>query len=172
MISQGVTPERFRAVLLGCFAAIALILVIAGIYGVTSYTVSQQTHEFGIRMAMGATSHDVVRGILKWGLRLIVLGVAFGLIGTFMVARYLESFLFAITPSDPVTTVASVVAIVLVTLIATLVPAYKATQVDPMIALRSEGVVRSIRAAVPAQAVHALRSKPSDEFGASRPPSE
>lgn len=138
VISQGVAPQRFRAVLLGSFAALALILAIAGVYGVISYIVSRQTQEFGIRMAVGAKNRDIVLGVLKDALPLITLGLAFGLIGVFVATRYLESLLFGVAPTDPLTIVVSVGVIILVALTASLFPARRAMQVDPMIALRLE----------------------------------
>lgn len=138
VLSEAVSPQRFRAVLLGTFAAIAVILVIAGIYGVIDYLVAERTHEFGIRMAMGATHRDIVKRVLRWGLRLTALGVVLGLITVFVVNRYLASLLFGVTPTDPLTMLASVVTLILVTLTACFIPTRRATRVDPVIALRAE----------------------------------
>jgi predicted lysophospholipase L1 biosynthesis ABC-type transport system permease subunit len=138
IVSDGVAPERFRAILLGTFAVIALILVVAGIYGVIEYLVAERRHEFGIRMAMGATNEDIVKGVLGWGLRLAAVGIVLGLIAVFVVNRYIGSLLFGLTPTDPTTLLGAVVAVLLVTLTACFVPARKATRVDPVIALSGQ----------------------------------
>jgi len=138
VIAEGVGPERFRAVLLGTLAALALILVVAGIYGVIEYLVVERTHEFGIRMAMGATGNDIVTRVLKWGLSLTAVGIAVGLVGVFALNRYLADFLFGVTPTDALTVLGSISAVVLVTLAACWIPARRATRVDPIVALRSE----------------------------------
>lgn len=140
IVSEGVSPERFRALLLGTFAAIALLLAITGIYGVIEYLVAERTHEFGIRMALGATRQDIVRRVFVWGLRLSVFGIILGLVAVFAVTRFLASLLFGVTPMDPLTVFGSILAIVLVTLAACNIPARRATRVDPIIALRSETV--------------------------------
>ncbi len=139
VVREEVAPERFRAVLLGAFAGVALLLVVAGIYGVVAYLVAERTHEFGIRVAMGATRSDIVRRVLRWGLGLTALGVALGTAGVLAVNRYMASLLFGVTPTDPVTLGAAVGTIGLVALAACLVPALRATRVDPVLALRSEG---------------------------------
>lgn len=139
VLAERVSPERFRALLLGTFAAIALILVIAGIYGVIAYMVAERTHEFGVRRALGATASDIMKDVLGWGLRLSAAGLLLGIIAVVMVNRYLASLLFGVTPTDPATLLAAAMAIVVVTLAACLIPARVATRVDPMIALRAEG---------------------------------
>jgi predicted permease len=136
IISAGVNPQRFRAVLVGSFAAIALILVVAGIYGVIEFLVAERTHEFGIRMAVGATTGDIVQRVLSWGLRLAAWGLVLGTIGILIVNRYLASMLFGVTPTDPVTTLTSAMAIMVVALAACVVPARKATGIDPVAVLR------------------------------------
>jgi putative ABC transport system permease protein len=138
LVARGLSPQRFRAALLGAFAAIALILVIAGIYGVVAYLVEERTHEFGIRMAMGATGSDMVRRVLRWGLRLTAIGVGLGIVGVFLFSRFLVGLLFGVTPMDPWTVLASVVALVLVGLAACFVPVRRAARVDPVEALRYE----------------------------------
>lgn len=158
VISEGVSPERFRAVLLGVLASLALVLVVAGIYGVIEYLVAERTHEFGIRMAMGATGGDIVRRVLRWGLRLAVVGVVIGMFGVFYLNRYLTDFLFGVTPTDSLTLIGSVLAVVLVTLAACWVPARRATRVDPIIALRSERLP-----ARPAAAARRLSMAPSGD---------
>jgi len=139
VLAERVGPERFRATLLGAFAAIALILVIAGIYGVVAYVVAERRHEFGIRRALGATGRNIVGNVLGWGLRLTGVGIALGLITVLAVNRYLASLLFGVAPGDPWTLAAAAAAVVLVTLAACLIPARTATRVNPMVALRAEG---------------------------------
>ena len=138
IVAEGVSPQRFRALLLGSFAGIALLMAVAGIYGVVAYLVAERMREFGVRLAMGATPRDIVGWVLGWGLRLATLGVGLGLIGILAVNHFLSSLLFEISPTDPPTIMASVAAIILVTLTACLVPAFRAMRVDPVICLRTE----------------------------------
>ena len=129
---------RFSLILLGVFAGVGLVLVAIGIYSVIAYTVSRQTHEIGIRMALGADQADVLRMVMRMGLRLIGLGTIAGLAASFGVTRLLASQLWGISPHDPVT-LCSVVAVVAISgLAACYFPARRATRVDPMVALRYE----------------------------------
>jgi putative ABC transport system permease protein len=138
IVSAAVTQPRFNFALLAVFSAIALVLSAAGIYGVTAYTVSQRTHEIGIRMALGAEGRDVLKMILGQGLRLTAIGVAFGLLASFLLTRFLSGMLFGVGATD-VSTFA-VVALILtgVALVACFVPARRAAKTDPMVALRYE----------------------------------
>jgi len=133
-----VAEPRFYAVLIGVFAAIALILASVGIYGVLAYSVSQRTREIGIRMALGAERQNVLRLILGQGLILTTIGIVAGLAGAFAVTRYLESMLFGLTALDPTVFVAVTVILTLTAVTACYVPARRATRVDPIVALRYE----------------------------------
>jgi predicted permease len=130
--------RRFNVILIGFFAITALLLATAGIYGVTSYSVSRRTQEFGVRMALGAGSRDVLRLALGQVLWAIVIGVVLGIAGSFALIRTLQSLLFDISPSDPATLVGVTSLLVAVSLLASYLPARRATRVDPMIALRYE----------------------------------
>lgn len=129
---------QFGLVLLSVFASVGLVLVSIGIYSVISYTVSRQTHEIGIRMALGAGAHNVLGMVLKMGLRLIALGVVLGLAASLAGSRLLASQLFGISPYDPFTIVSVVTLLVGIGLAACYFPARRAMRVDPMIALRYE----------------------------------
>lgn len=132
-------PQRFRATLFAAFAGIALLLVIAGIYGIVSYLVAERTHELGIRKVMGATDGDIVRRILLWGLKLALIGIVAGIAGMFVLNRYLSSLLYEVGSMDPLTIAISVLVILLITALACFVPARRVAKVDPMVALRGDG---------------------------------
>jgi len=138
LISDSVSPRRFSSVLVAIFAGLALLLAAIGIYGVMSYTVSQRTQEIGVRMALGAQLASVRRMILGQTLKLTLIGVAIGLAGAFVVARFLTSLLFGVDVYDPATFLAVVALLTAVTLAASYIPAHRATRVDPIVALRYE----------------------------------
>jgi predicted permease len=129
---------RFSLILLGIFAGVGLVLVSLGVYSVIAYTVSRQTHEIGIRMALGAARHDVLKMVLRMGLRLSAIGIVIGLLATSAVTRAIASQLWGVSPQDPVTFAVVVAVIVCVGVAACYFPARRATKVDPMVALRYE----------------------------------
>jgi putative ABC transport system permease protein len=138
VIGKSISYQRLNTQLLGMFAALALILAVIGIYSVMSYQVTQHTREIGIRMALGAQSLDVLRLVLRQGLGLTVVGVAIGVAGAFALTRLLTSLLFGVTSNDPVTYIIVSLLLTLVAAFACIVPARRATKVDPLVALRYE----------------------------------
>jgi predicted permease len=130
--------RRYPAFLIGVFAAVALILAMVGIYGVISYSVTQRTHEIGVRMALGAQRRDIFKMILGQGLLLTFIGTGCGVVAALLLTRFLSSLLFGVSPTDPLTYIVVSLPLVLVALLACYIPARRATKVDPMIALRYE----------------------------------
>jgi len=140
-LASSVATQRFNAMLLEAFAGLALVLTGIGLYGVIAYAVAQRTHEIGVRMTLGASRSEVVRMVLKSGLQLTAIGVAAGLVLSFIAAKFATSFsslLFGIKATDLVTFSAVVGIVTIVSLLACYIPAYRASKVDPMIALRYE----------------------------------
>jgi putative ABC transport system permease protein len=138
VVSKSVAARRSTMLLLAGFAALALLLGAVGIYGVVTYSVNQRTHEIGVRMALGATSRDVLRLIVGQGMRLILFGVALGLGGAYLSTRALERLLFGVSATDPVTFAGVALLLSAIAFLACLIPARRATRVDPMEALRYE----------------------------------
>ena len=138
LISQSVSEPRFRTLLLGIFAGLAFLLAVVGIYGIISYSVSQRTHELGVRMALGAERNDVLRLVVGQGMRLTLIGVAAGLLASLGLTRLLATYLYSVRPTDSVTFVVVSAVMLAVALLASYIPARRATKVDPLVALRYE----------------------------------
>jgi len=131
-------PPRIAATVLGVFGLVALLLSAIGIYGITSYTVAQRTHEIGIRLALGAQFSDVLKLVLSHGLKLTVIGAALGLIGAYLATRAITSVLYGVSATDPLTFGFVSLLLLGVALLACYVPSRRATKVDPLVALRNE----------------------------------
>jgi MacB-like periplasmic core domain/FtsX-like permease family len=138
LLSKSVAQPRFRTLLIGIFAAVALLLAVVGIFGVMSYLVGRRTQEIGVRMALGASRGNVLGMILGEGLRVVLIGVGLGLIEALLLGRLVKSLLFGVQPADPVTFLSAAVLLTLVALVACWIPARRAMRVDPMVALRHE----------------------------------
>ncbi len=138
IISDSVGPPRFYVMLFAAFAGLALALAAIGLYGVIAYSVTQRIHEIGVRMALGARRGDVLRLVVGGGFRLAAVGTLIGLALALGLTRLLQSFLFEVKPNDPATLAGVALGLLLVSLLASYVPARRATKVDPMVALRYE----------------------------------
>jgi predicted permease len=136
VIARSMAERRFALQILGFFAGVALLLAATGIYGVMAYTFTQRRHEIGIRMALGAQPRDILRMALSEGMTLVAVGLGSGLVGALILTRFLRSMLYAVSPSDPLTFVALPALLAAVALLACFAPARRATQVDPLVALR------------------------------------
>ena len=126
----------FMLVMLSLAGGMALLLGTIGLYGVIGYSVSQRTHEIGIRMALGGQREDILRLILRHGTKLTLVGVAIGVAATLGLSRFLSSLLYGVKPTDPLTFLGVTIMLVLVTLLACYIPARRAMRVDPMVALK------------------------------------
>ncbi|HEX5603411.1 MAG TPA: ABC transporter permease [Pyrinomonadaceae bacterium] len=138
VLADKLSQRRLNVVLLGVFGGVALLLALVGIYGVISYTVTQRTHELGLRMALGAQPHHILRLIVGQGMSLALIGIGVGLAGAFILSRYLTSMVYEISVTDPVTFVGSALLLILAAFIACYLPARKALKVYPMDALRQD----------------------------------
>src|SRR6185436_16944514 len=138
VFAAAISQERFQALMLGLFAALALLLACVGLYGVISYTVVQRTHEIGVRMALGAQSLDVLKLVIRQGMMLTFAGLVAGIIAGTFVTRVLSDLLFGVTPRDPLTFAGVPVLLLFVAFFACYIPARRATRIDPLAALRTE----------------------------------
>ena len=138
IVAQSVARRRFSVLLLTVFAVVALALASIGIYGMMSYAVAQRTHEIGIRMALGAQIKDVLKLVIGQGMRLVLIGVAVGLMSALALTRLMHSLLFAVSATDPLTFALIALLLTTVALLACYIPARRAARVNPLIALRYE----------------------------------
>ena len=138
VIAKSVAPRRFRMLLLGLFALLALSLAMIGVYGVIAYSSTQRTHEFGVRIALGADRQDILRLVVRQGFKLALLGVTMGVAGALLVTRFLSSLLYEVSPHDPLTFAGVAALLMLVALAASYIPARRAMKLDPIVALRYE----------------------------------
>ncbi|MEN6333472.1 MAG: ABC transporter permease, partial [Phycisphaerales bacterium] len=138
ILSKMLAPRRFSMVLLGLFAGIAVVIAVAGVYGLLEYSTSQQTREIAIRVALGAEGAEVRRMVLWRGLRLTLIGIALGVVGAVAVTRVLASLLYDVSPTDPLTLASVSLVLTVIALFASYLPARRAAKVDPMVALRCE----------------------------------
>jgi putative ABC transport system permease protein len=138
IISDSISDRKFSMVLLGTFAALALLLSSIGIYGVISYLIGERTHEIGIRMALGAQRKDVLTLVLSEGVRLTLLGAAIGIAAALGLTRLMANLLYGVSATDPLTFTAVPIVLLGVAMLACYIPARRAMRVDPMTALRYE----------------------------------
>jgi len=138
LIDRSTANKRFLMVLMGVFAALALALTVIGLYGVMSYAVSQRTQEIGVRMALGAGARNIHRMVLRQGMTLVLIGVAFGLAASWLLTRLMANLLFGVSATDLLTFVSISSLLTIVALLACWIPAWRAMKVDPIIALRYE----------------------------------
>jgi hypothetical protein len=138
VFSQSLNNRRFNLLLVGVFALAALLLAMAGVFGVRAYSVAQRTREIGVRIALGATPATILKMVLWQGLITVVIGMAIGLAASFLLTRTMRSLLFEISPNDPITIGVIALLVIAVAALASYIPARRATRVDPMVALRYE----------------------------------
>jgi ABC-type antimicrobial peptide transport system permease subunit len=136
VVSTAAAPRRVPMLLLSAFAGVAMLLAMLGIYGVTSYYVTQRTHEIGVRMTLGAQIGDVLKLVLRRAMLLAAIGIGIGVAGAFVLTRYMTTLLFGVKPVDVMTFVGVAIVLAVVVLVACLVPARRAAKIDPLDALR------------------------------------
>jgi putative ABC transport system permease protein len=137
-VSMATAQPRFQSLLLSLFAGVALLLAAVGIYGVMSYAVARRTHEIGIRMSLGAGRRQVLGMVLRQGMTMALIGSGFGIAGALVLSRWMTKLLYGVRPTDPLTYVSVSLLLGGIALVATFVPARRATRIDPMVALRDE----------------------------------
>ena len=137
-LHDSLARQRFASTMLGAFAALAVLLAAMGVYGVMSCLVSQNTHDIGMRIALGARPANILGLVVRQGMQLAAIGIVGGLIGAVVLTRVMASLLFGVTANDPVTFSAVVMILAAVAFSATVIPARRATRIDPMVALRGE----------------------------------
>ena len=138
LVSDAAAQPQFRTVLSASLAALALVIAAIGLYGVVAYAVSQRAKEIGIRLALGATSRDVLRMVVADGLTIAVTGIVIGTAAAFALTRVLAELLYGIAPTDPVSFLFSAISLLALTLLASYIPARRAARIDPIHALRAE----------------------------------
>jgi putative ABC transport system permease protein len=138
VLATSIAERRSNMLLLGAFALLALILAGVGVYGVISYAVAQRTQEIGVRMALGARPLDIITLVMRNGMSLVLIGIAIGIVGALALTRWMASLLFEVSATDPLTFAVIALLLALVAWLACWIPAWRATQVDPMVALRHE----------------------------------
>jgi putative ABC transport system permease protein len=138
ILAVSVAPRRFSMMLLTSFAAIAMMLSSVGIYSVLSYSVAQRSHELGVRMALGAKTGDIMRLVVAHGMKLTCLGAGIGMVSALALTRLMKSLLYEVSATDPASLIVACGLLVALGVVACLVPARRATKVDPMVALRYE----------------------------------
>jgi putative ABC transport system permease protein len=138
LVAASIAQPRFNVILLSAFAALAMILAVIGVYGIVAYAVVLRTREIGIRVALGGQARDIFALVVKYGMRLALIGLVAGLSTALMLGRLVSGLLFGVTPADPIAFGSAALLLVLVALAATLGPARRALQIDPVAALRAE----------------------------------
>jgi ABC-type antimicrobial peptide transport system permease subunit len=138
IVGESLAERRFVLTILGGFSVLALILSVVGIYGVVSYSVARQTREIGVRLALGASPAAVRRRVLVGALRTVAAGLVVGVVGALLLTRLLQGFLFGVSATDPVTFLAMAILLLAAALLASGLPAWRSTRIDPMITMRAE----------------------------------
>jgi ABC-type antimicrobial peptide transport system permease subunit len=138
IVARSMAARRFALEILGIFAIVAFLLACVGIYGVMAYAISQRTGEIGLRMALGARRGDILRVVLNDAALMVIAGVGVGLVGSLLLTRFLQTLLFDVKPTDPLTFGALTILLAGVALLASFIPARRASRIDPLVALRHE----------------------------------